>query len=152
MPSSFLARQPAKKKCKQERIFTYERDIVCLSKWYRKKMTGNCIPIPRGDRHRQYLAKHGLMGKIKLSSDMDELKIFREICSVFSDSFGHDDFRLQILQPIGGFSKALTIPQVSHQYKWSASSVAGKKGKVPIYILALEPLKVRMCIASVVLQ
>ena len=146
MLSTFLSRQPVgKKKQKQERIFSYERDIMCLPNLYRKKMTGNRIPIQRGDHYRQHLAKHGLGSKIMLSSDIDEFQnICRNMMFFFSNSFGHKNFRFQILQPTGGFNKSLTISQVSHQYKWSTSSMAGKKGKVPI--IAQEPLKVCSCI------
>jgi len=108
-------------------------------------MSGNCLPIPRGKKARQYLARHGLLGKITLTSDMTESQIMSEICSVFNDSFGRDGLRFTILQPTGGFSKSLTIPQLGSMYKWSASSVAGKNSKVPIYILANEPLKVFDC-------
>ena len=104
-------------------------------------MTGNRIPIQRGDHYRQHLAKHGLGSKIMLSSDIDEFQnICRNMMFFFSNSFGHKNFRFQILQPTGGFNKSLTISQVSHQYKWFTSSMAGKKGKVPI--LAQEPSKV----------
>ena len=59
---------------------------------------------------------------------MNELQIFTETSSVFKDSFGnYRNFEFVILQPIGGFSKSLTIPQVSSQYKWSACSAGGKK-------------------------
>lgn len=142
MPSTFLARH-TKEKSKKERIFTYERDIVCLPSWYKSKMSGNCLPIPRGNESRQYLARHGLLGKITLTSSMTETEIFKEVSSVFTESFGgRENFRFLILQPTGGFSKSLTIPRISSQYRWSASSVAGKNAKVPIYILAQEPLKV----------
>ena len=78
---------------------------------------------------------------------MTEMQIFNEISSVFNDSFGgRENFRFLILQSTGGFSKSLMIPKVSNQYKWSASSVAGKNAKMPIYILAQEPLKV--CLSS----
>jgi len=119
MSSTFLSRQShSTKKKKHERMFTYERDIVCLPNWYHSKMTGNCIPIPRGNQSRQYLAKHGLLGKIKLTSEMNEIQIFTEISSVFKDSFGDsENFKFVILQPTGGFCKSLTIPQVSSQYK-----------------------------------
>lgn len=101
------------------------------------------MPIPRGSQSRQYLAKHGLLGKITLTSDMNEPEIFNEISSVFRDAIGEfEDFKFTILQPTGGFSKSLTIPKVSHLYKWTASGVAGKNAKVPIYILAEQPLKV----------
>ena len=143
MPSTFLERRTKVKKSKQERIYSYERDIVCLPSYYKSKMCGNCLPIPRGNKCRQYLAKHGLLGKITLTSDMTENEIFEEVSSVFTDSFGgRADFKFQILQPTGGFSKSLTVPKISSQYRWSASSVAGKNAKVPIYILAQEPLKV----------
>lgn len=40
------------KKTKQDRIFTYIRDIICLPNWYHRKMTGNCIVIPHGNQPR----------------------------------------------------------------------------------------------------
>ena len=99
--------------------------------------------VPQGNKSRQYLPRHGLLGKITLASDMTEVQIFKEVSSVFNDSFGsRENFRFLILQPTGEFSKSLTILRISSQYKWSASSVAGKNAKVPIYILAQEPLKV----------
>ena len=152
MPSSFLAqglRQPAKKR-KHERIFTYERDIICLPHSYYKKMSVNCLPIPRGNKARQYLARHGLLGKITLTSDMNESQIMSEIYAIFKDSFGRDKSSFSILQPTGGFSKSLTIPRVGSLFKWSASSVAGKNPKVPVYILANEPLKVfKLCFMQI---
>ena len=116
---------------------------MLLPRCYKSKMSGNCLPIPRGSGSRQYLARHGLLGKITLTSEMTKVEIFKEISSVFAESFGgRDDFKFSILQSTGGFCKSLTIPRISCQYKWSASSVAGKNSKVPIYILAQEALKV----------
>ena len=114
MPSTFLGRhyyyyyyqfyqKDANKKSKKERIFTYNQDIVCLPSWYKAKMSGNCLPIPRGNESRQYLARHGLLGKITLTSNMTEIQIFKEISSVFTDSFGgRENFRFLILQSTGG--------------------------------------------------
>ena len=101
-----------------------------LAKLVQTKMSGNCLPIPRGNESKQYLARHGLLGNITLTSDMTEVQIFNEVSSVFNDSFGGQEiFRFLILQPTGGFSKSLPIPRISSQYKWSASSVAGKMPK-----------------------
>ena len=131
MPSTFLERHVKVKKSKKERIFTYERDIVCLPSWYKSKMSGNCLPIPRGNESRQYLARHGLLGKIILTSDMTELQIFKEVSSVFNDSFGgRENFRFLILQSTGGFSK-------SQQYQKSVANISGQQavllGKMPKY-------------------
>jgi len=113
-------------------------------------MSVNCLPIPRGNKARQYLARHGLLGKITLTSDMNESQIMSEIYAIFKDSFGRDKSSFSILQPTGGFSKSLTIPRVGSLFKWSASSVAGKNPKVPVYILANEPLKVfKLCFMQI---
>ena len=34
------------------------------------------------------------------------------------------------------------IPELSHSYRWTASAVAGRNAKTPIYIIADEPLEV----------
>ena len=47
-----------------------------------------------------------------------------------------------ILQPSGGSSKSLSITALSSSYKWTAGAVAGKNSKMPIYILAEDPLEV----------
>ena len=76
-------------------------------------MSGNyCLPIPRGIDSKQYLAKHSLLSKITLTSDMTEKQIFTEISSVFNDSFGGcENFKFLILQSTGGLSKSLMIPK-----------------------------------------
>ncbi len=52
------------------------------------------------------------------------------------------NFRFKILQPSGGSSKSLSLPVRSTSFKWTASSVAGKNARVPMYILAQDDLKV----------
>jgi len=138
LPIKFLTQ---KKHCaKIERIYTYERDIHCLPSHY--KTDGRCVSIPRGKKFKDYLAKHGLSGKIKLTSDMTESQIFAEISSVFKETTNSGTLKFSILQSTGSSGKSLTIPRTSDSYKWSASGVAGKYAKNPIYILADEPLKV----------
>ena len=53
-----------------------------------------------------------------------------------------EDFKFKILQSSGGDSRSLIVPELSHSYKWSASAVAGRNAKTPIYILAEEELQV----------
>ena len=106
--------------------------------------TKGTIKIPRG---RDFLARNGLIGKIRLSSNMSEKEIFQEICSVFSKPMNNNlNFSFSVLQVTGGASKSLTVPSVSASFKWTASAVAGKNAKVPIYIMAREELKVCSCI------
>lgn len=101
------------------------------------------LKIPRNPRTREYLGKNNLIGKIRLTSSVSEDNIFREICSVFSGPMNDQSlFDFKILQPAGGTSKSLTIPSLSSSYKWTASAVCGKSSKVPIYILAVDDLKV----------
>ena len=55
-------------------IYTYERDIVCLPKWFAKR--GDVIKIPRKKPMRHFLAVNKLLGKIQLNSSMGEDEIF----------------------------------------------------------------------------
>jgi len=50
-------------------------------------------------------------------------------------------FPFTILKPAGGTSKSLMIPSLSTSYRWTASVVAGKNAKLPIYILAEADLE-----------
>ena len=85
----------------------------------------------------------GLVGRICLTSDMSEDDIFKEIRSVFRGPMEDNEyFKFNILQSTGGSSKTLVVPALSSSYKWTASAVAPKHVKTPIYILAREPLKV----------
>ena len=74
---------------------------------------------------------------------MNEDEIFEEIRSVFRGPMrGNKQFQFDILQSTGGNSRSLTIPAVSSTFKWSASAVASKSVKTPIYILAQDELEV----------
>ena len=74
---------------------------------------------------------------------MTEAEILSDIASVFSNAMeGKDDFPFTILQPAGGASRSLVVPSLSSSFQWTASSVAGKNIKVPIYILTGADLKV----------
>ncbi len=55
---------------------------------------------------------------------------------------GDSLFDFKFLQCTGGKSKHLMLPSVSPGFKWTASAVAGKNAKTPIYILAREELMV----------
>jgi hypothetical protein len=73
---------------------------------------------------------------------MDEHDIFQEMRSVFRTPMGYDDrFRFTILQTSGGDSKSLMVPELSSSYKWTASAIAGRNAKVPIYVLAEDELQ-----------
>lgn len=80
----------------------------------------------------------GLIGKIHLSSDMNEDDVKREVCSVFQGPMGNDpNFPFVFLQGAGEGSKTLVIPSVSSNYHWTAQQVARLGGqKSHIYILA----------------
>lgn len=74
---------------------------------------------------------------------MKEGDIFREIRSVFRVPMGNSKtFPFVILQPSGGDSRSLIVPELSDSFRWSASAVAGRNSKVPIYVLALDELEV----------
>ena len=123
------------------RLCVYDRDIMCLPHSFLKR--GDVINIPRKKNVRHFLAANKLVGRIQLNSNMDELDIFKEIRSVFRVPMGYcEDFKFKILQSSGGDSRSLIVPELSHSYKWSASAVAGRNAKTPIYILAEEELQV----------
>ena len=140
MPSKFLTKRKPQNRL-NERMFTYDRDIICLPKVF--LCEEGIVKIPRKQSIRDLLAANKLSGKIPLTSVMTEQEIMSEIRSVFEEPMMHDQqFMFNILQPSGGCSKSLVVPMQSASYKWTASSVAGKNAKVPIYILAEDELKV----------
>ena len=69
-----------------QRMYTYDCDIICLPKSQLGK--DGLVRIPRKKSMRDYLAMNKLIGKIRLSSDMSEGAIFREIRSVFRWPYG----------------------------------------------------------------
>ena len=118
---------------------TYDRDIICLTKQFMKK--DGTLKIPRSANSLEYLCRHGLRGKIRLSSTMSEEEIMSEIRSVFKRSFNDEEFLFDILQPGGGKFKSLVVPSLSSSYVWTASAVAGSS-KSPVYILTHTDLDV----------
>ncbi len=129
-------------KSKKVKIFTYDRDIICLPN-YMKKGDSEGIIISRNQKARDFLGRNSLIGKIHLESSMTEEEIFSEIRSVFQNAMkGSKTFSFEILQHAGGSSKILTVPALSSSFKWTASCVASKSPKTPIYILAIDDVKV----------
>ena len=97
----------------------------------------NVIRIPR---NRESLYEDGLIGKIRLTSEMSEDDIFAEIRSVFQVPMaGNDRFCLMCCR--------VREVQIRHllfqRYQAHTSAIAPRNAKTPIYILAREPLKVR---------
>ena len=122
-----------------QRMYTYDRDIICLPKSQLGK--DGLVRIPRKKSMRDYLAMNKLIGKIRPTSDMSEGAIFREIRSVFGGPMDCDpNFPFKILQTCGGGSKTLSAPVLSSSFKWTAGAVAGRNTKVPVYILAEDDL------------
>ena len=139
MPSSFLAKRTVSKSVPL-RVFTYDREIVCFPKTFLG--ISGLVKIPRRPIVREFLVINNLIGNIRLQSDMSEEMIMAEIRSVFKFPMNDDAFfDFKILQPSGGNSKSLSIRQVSSSYRWTASTIAGKNAKCPIYILAREDLR-----------
>ena len=147
LPTAFLgkrARASVSSKKKLERLFTYDRDIVCIPQSFVGR--SGLITIPRQKEKWEFLACNKLFGKIQLSSAMSEDKIYKAIRSIFSGPMDNDPlFRFEILQSSGGRSKSLNVPVRSASYKSSAGAICGKNAKVPIYILAEDKLKVWSC-------
>ena len=146
-PSTFLReRTPANiSKKGKGKIYTYERDIICIPKWFADE--DDLIKLPRKKNFRFFLATNKLLGKIQLKSDMEQSDIYNEIREVFHVPMANQyKFRFKIFQPSGGDTRSLMIPELSSSYKWTAASVAGRNAKTPIYIVAEDELEVRTCI------
>ncbi len=150
LPTTFLGRKSiAAQKQKMGKVVkevTYNRDIICLPMRYLPKSLKSNVKIPKD---RSELSRCGLIGKITLSSNMTQEEIFNEIRSVFRTAMGENkEFSFDVLQLTGGKSKDLTVPALSPSYNWTASSIVPKSAKVPLYIIAREPLiKVIMLIS-----
>ena len=87
----------------------YERDIICLPKFLCGR---DVIEIPRKKHLRHFLAINKLVEKIQLRSNMSKFEIFHEIRSVFRMPMDdNDDFQFKILQPSGGDSRSLMMPE-----------------------------------------
>ncbi len=126
--SAFLATQKLKARNShgggkgKERLMSYDRDIMCFPKSYGKQ--SDLINIPKKRSRREFLAKNKLIGKIQMNSAMREDDIFEEIRACFRRPMrGNDSFRFKILQPSGGDTRCLMVPEVSESYKWSAGAV-----------------------------
>ena len=119
-------------------IQVWDRDIICLP----KRDDSTTFPFPRG-KFRNLLGVNGLIGKIRLTSDMGEEEVENEIRSVFRWPMdGRDDFMFSFLQSTGVGTRTLTIPSVSASFQWTAQQVA-KLGsyKQAIYIIAIDELQ-----------
>lgn len=67
------------------------------------------IPVPQD---RESPSKSGLIGKISLNSSMSQ----EEIKCLEGQWTGSVTFPFEVLQPIGGSSKSLTVPALSNMY------------------------------------
>ena len=124
------------KRCKA--IQCWDRDIVCLPQ---SSEPSTKLSYPRG-KYRTRLGELGLIGKIRLMSNMTVDEVEQEIRSVFKGPMGGKrDFLFDFLQPTGTGTRTLTVPSVSSSFSWTAQQVAKLGGnKQAIYILARDEL------------
>lgn len=131
-------RRSSNMKGKKPKVTTYDRDIVCLPFSY--PSTDGRYSIPRKES-RANLASNGLIGKIRLASDMEEDEILSEIRSVFASAMGHDPaFPFSLLQRCGPGTNALTAPSLSLSFSWTAREVIRLAGQGCIYVKAEREL------------
>ena len=104
-----------KKSKKAKVIKQWDRDVVCLT----PRKSDGVVSFPRGG-YRTYLAYCGLIGKLHMTSDMDEEDVAREIRSIFKGPMMDKlDFQFQYLQATGSGTKSLTAPAQSESFKWT---------------------------------
>ena len=73
---------------------------------------------PHG-KYRTKLATYGLIGKLNVSSDMNDDDVAAEIRSIFKGPMNNDpNFQFLYLQPTGCGSKSLAIPSQSSTFTW----------------------------------
>ena len=122
-------------------VTVWDRDVVCLP---RSCATGDrYVCFPRG-KYRANLGKAGLIGKVRIKSDMSPSEVLDKIRSVFRVQMGNRrDFPFEFLQPTGCGSYALTIPNVSSLFDWTPQQVAKlSSSKGSIFILAKDKLAI----------
>ena len=95
IPSASLQHKKSCEAKKQERVYTYDRVIVCLPKSHADADGLGKIP-----RKKELLASNKLLGKIRLKSSMSESKIMDEIRSVFRKPVNDDLFSVLISSSI----------------------------------------------------
>ena len=103
------------RKTKRSKVIKqWDRDVTCLP----PRKSDGVISFPRG-KYRTGLANCGLIGKLHMTSEMDEEDMAREIRSIFKGPMkGKADFHFQYLQATGGGTKSLTVPAQSASFKW----------------------------------
>ena len=140
MLPSFLKRKrgAAQSAKRRKTLQTWDRDIVCLPK---QDSSIKHIAYPRG-KYREQLGRNGLLGKIRLSSDMTVQEVQDEIRSAFKQPMkDRQDFPYLYLQPTGCGSRSLTVPALSSSFEWNVQQVAKLGGaKGIIYIMAQDSL------------
>ena len=135
-PTIFARGKFSKKRKSSTLTQVYDRDIICLP--FNHPNNARVFAFPRG-KVRVNLGRQGLIGKIRLDSNMSEDEIFSEISSCFLHKFG-EEFSFKILQSAGVGSKSLVIPALSNNYEWKAKEVANSGGSRAIYVWALTEL------------
>lgn len=137
-------KESCKKPKKAKTVKTWDRDILCIPESIQSKGAGGNFSFPRG-KLRAQLARSGLIGKLRLMSEMTDEEVAAEIRSVFKGPMkSNPEFPFLYLQPTGGGSKMLTIPSLSSSFKWTAQQVARLSGQSgTIYILAQSELTFR---------
>ncbi len=87
---SFLKRKrgSAQSNKRRKTLQTWDRDIICIPK---QDIGDNHISYPRG-KYREELGKNGLIGKIRLHSNMSVDDVKEEIYSVFKPMNNRHDF------------------------------------------------------------
>jgi len=120
-------------------VKTWDRDVLCIPRGGTHSSGG--ISFPRG-KYRAYLARCGLIGKLHLTSEMNDQDVEDEIRTIFSGPMqNNSSFPFLYLQSTGGGSKTLTIPSQSTSFKWTPQQVARLSGHSgTIYILAQDDL------------
>ena len=118
---------------------TWDQDVLCIPK-SDTHATGN-IKYPRR-AYRAYLASHGLIGKLHLTSEMTDKDVEAEIRSIFRKPMQNNpEFSFAYLQGTGDGSNSLMVPSQSSSFKWMLQQVARLSGQAGIiYILAQDEL------------
>lgn len=115
---------------------------MCLPQSFRSS-SGN-VSIPRTEK-RNAIAEAGLIGKVEFRSDMTDLEVRQEICTVFAKPMGltkasidnGDLFPFTYLQRAGPGSRTLCVPSVSSTFQWDGKKVSTlAKSSGIIYVLA----------------
>ena len=117
-----------KKNIKAKVIKQWDRDVLCLP----PRKSNGVISFPRG-KYRTYLANCGLIGKLHMTSDMDEEDVAREIRSIFKGPMKQGRLSFSLSPSHWRWHQVFDRACPSESFKWTSFQVSRLSGQSGTY-------------------